>query len=97
MATLNGVEYSGPGWSVPAELWPAAVTRTRRGGRWMAFTREQVEKYQSDGLCPYCDGTDLVNVNTYEVHEQGVHCENCGKRWVEELAVRGIVPLEDER
>ncbi len=33
MAQLNGVEYSGSGWSVPAELWPAAVTRGR-GRRW---------------------------------------------------------------
>lgn len=25
--THAGVTYAGPGWSVPAELWPAAVTR----------------------------------------------------------------------
>ncbi len=30
MAVTNGVTYAGPGWSVPAELWPAAVTQRRR-------------------------------------------------------------------
>jgi hypothetical protein len=29
MATLNNVEYSGPGWSTPPELWPTAVAKRR--------------------------------------------------------------------
>lgn len=29
MATMNGIEFAGPGWSVPPELWPTAITRGR--------------------------------------------------------------------
>lgn len=102
MATLSGIDYNGPGWSVPTELWPAAVTRTR-SRKWgttdreahMAFTEKQVEKYKTDGHCPYCDGTDLNNILTYTDHEQTVECENCGRKWVEILEITGIEPLED--
>ncbi len=50
MATLNDTDYSGPGWSTPAELWATAVARGKN--RW---TRQPEDEMTQSELLAYAE------------------------------------------